>query len=314
MSNYLVTGGAGFIGSHVVEFLLKSRHNVTIFDNFSTGSLNNLSGFCGSKKLNIIKGDISNYNLLRKVMKNKNYVIHLAALVSVPESIMNPVKYNKINVTGTLKTLLAARKNNIKKFIFASSSAVYGEIGKLVVNESYNVQPISPYGLTKLIGEYYCKLFNEIYYLPTVSLRFFNVYGPRQSLSSHYASVIPKFASLMLQGKRPPIYGDGNQERDFVYVKDIVEAIKLSLNSNNANGEVFNVASGGSYTVNNIAKILNSILKTNIEPCYKKPRPGDVYYTKASISKIGKKIFYKPATSFIKGIRKTLNYYKNNLL
>lgn len=312
MSNYLITGGAGFIGSHVVAELLKRKHHVTVIDNLSSGKKENLRGHL--KEIKFIKGDITNLPLLKKAIRGHDYIIHLAALISVPESIMNPVKYNKVNVIGTLKTLLAARENNIKKFIFASSSAVYGEIGSLVVSESYNVQPVSPYGVTKLIGEYYCKLFNEIYSLPTVSLRFFNVYGPKQSLSSHYASVIPKFASLMLQRKKPPIYGDGGQERDFVYVKDIVKAIKLSLNSNNANGEVFNVASGRSYTVNSITKTLNSLLKTNIEPCYKKTRPGDVYSTKASISKIERKIFYKSTTSFAEGIKKTLNYYKKNLL
>ena len=314
MSNYLVTGGAGFIGSHLVEILLKNGHNVTVYDNLSTGNIRNLSGFCNINKLNFIKGDVSNDKLLSAAMNNKNYVVHLAALVSVPESIANPAKYNKINVTGTLKALVAAQENNVKKFIFASSSAVYGEIGNAAVNESHNTEPISPYGATKLIGEYYCKLFNDIYNLPTVGLRFFNVYGPRQSLSSDYASVIPKFASLMLKGERAPIYGDGDQERDFVYVKDLVNAIKLSLNSKKANGEVFNVGSGKIYTVNNIAKILNSILKADIAPIYNKPRPGDVYCTKASVSKIRRKLLYKSTTTFFKGIRKTLDYYKNESL
>jgi UDP-glucose 4-epimerase len=314
MSKFLVTGGAGFIGSHLVEILLRNGHNVTVYDNLSTGNIRNLSGFCNINKLNIVKGDISNDKLLSAAMKNKDYVIHLAALVSVPESIANPAKYNKINVTGTLKALVAAQENNVKKFIFASSSAVYGEVGNAAVNESHSTEPISPYGATKLIGEYYCKLFNDIYNLPTASLRFFNVYGPRQSLSSDYASVIPKFASLMLKEEGPPIYGDGDQERDFVYVKDLVKAIKLSLYSKKANGEVFNVGSGKSYTVNSITKELNNILMTDIVPIYNKPRPGDVYCTKASVSKISKKLLYKSTTTFFEGIRKTLDYYKNESL
>ncbi|MCK4518709.1 MAG: NAD-dependent epimerase/dehydratase family protein, partial [Candidatus Omnitrophica bacterium] len=199
MSNYLVTGGAGFIGSHVVENLLKRNHQVTIFDDFSTGKQENIPKFVKKTRLDVVKGSITNYKLLMKVLKGIDYVIHLAALVSVPKSIANPKKYNETNVTGTLKILLAVKENSVKKVVFASSSAVYGQIENIAIKEDCGTKPISPYGVSKLIGEYYCKLFSIIYALPTVSLRFFNVYGPRQSLAGQYASVIPKFITCMLE-------------------------------------------------------------------------------------------------------------------
>ena len=308
MSRYFVTGGAGFIGSHVVRELVKRRHEVLVFDNFSSGRRENLEDL--KKKIKIIKGDIRQYNLLKRCMKNADYVIHLAALVSVPKSVLKPVETDEINVEGTLKLLLAAKDNKVKRFVFASSSAVYGEVKDKPIKETDEKIPFSPYGLSKLMGEYYCRMFTDIYKLGTVALRYFNVYGPNQALDSQYASVIPNFIVHMLADKRPPIFGDGHQKRDFVYVKDVVRATLKAATSRQSEGKVFNVASGRNYEIIKVVKYLNSITGKDIKPKFLSPRPGDVYKTLASIGLIKKTIGFKPLTDFKKGLQETLKYYR----
>ncbi len=310
MSNYLVTGGAGFIGSHVVESLLKRKHKVTILDDFSTGKQENIPIFANKTQLDVVKGSITNYKLLMNVLKDIDYVIHLAAMVSVPKSIANPKKYNETNVTGTLKILLAAKENNVKKVVFASSSAVYGQIENTAIKENCDTKPMSPYGASKLIGEYYCKLFSNIYALPTVSLRFFNVYGPRQSLAGQYASVIPKFITCVLENESPPVCGDGGQTRDFVYIGDIVSAVLSAVRTKKAMGEVFNVASGKNYSVLSIVNYLNKLLSVKIKPVFMPPRPGDVYRTAADISKIKRILKYRAKVDFMTGLKKTITSYR----
>jgi nucleoside-diphosphate-sugar epimerase len=308
MKTVLVTGGAGFIGCHVVSELLKKKCKVTIIDNLSTGKKENLKGYF--KDIKFIKGDISNLSLLKKSFKGHDYIIHLAALVSVPESVSNPCEYHEVNVTGTFNVFEAARIAKVKKVIFASSSAVYGQIGNQPVKESNPLNPISPYGASKLLGEQYAQMFYEVYGLATVCLRFFNVYGPKQSLKSHYASVIPKFAFSMQMGLRPPIHGTGHQIRDFVYVADVARAIILSAKSNKANGLALNVASGKTHQVIDIVSNINKLLKTDIKATFTPPRPGDVLITRADINKTKRIIKYKPLVSFEEGLSKTLQYYK----
>ena len=307
MSKYVITGGAGFIGSHVVVELLKRKHHVTVIDNLSSGKMENLRGYL--KKIKFIKGDIINLPLLKKAIRGHDYIIHLAALISVPESVSNPLEYHEVNVTGTFNVLEAARLAKVKKVVFASSSAVYGQVGNQAVKENDFLKPISPYGVSKLFGEQYCQMFYEVLNLPTVSLRFFNVYGPNQSLRSHYASVIPKFISSIHRGLRPPIHGTGKQIRDFVYVTDIVQAILLSVKYKKADGLALNVALGKSYSILDIVANINKLLKANIEPAFTPPRLGDVFITKADINKIKRIIKYKPLVGFKEGLRKTLQYY-----
>jgi len=308
MSKFVVTGGAGFIGSHVVTELLRKKHQVTVVDNLSSGKKENLKGYL--KKIKFIKGDITNLPLLKKSFKGHDYIVHLAALVSVPESVSNPLEYHEVNVTGTFNVLEAARLAKTKKVIFASSSAVYGHIGNQVIKESNSIKPISPYGASKHLGEQYAQMFYEVYNLATVSLRFFNVYGPKQSLKSHYASVIPKFAFSMQRALKPPIHGTGHQIRDFVYVTDIVQAILLSVKCKKADGLALNVASGKSYQVLDIVSNINKLLKTDIKATFTPPRPGDVFITKADINRIKRIIKYKPLNNFKEGLSKTLKYYK----
>ena len=308
MSKFVVTGGAGFIGSHVVSELLKKKHQVTVIDNLSSGKKENLKVYL--KKIKFTKGDITNLPFLKKSFRGHDYVIHLAALVSLPESVSNPLEYHKVNVTGTFNVFEAARLAKVKKVVFASSSAVYGQIDNKPVKENKSLNPISPYGASKLLGEQYAQMFYEVYDLPTVSLRFFNVYGPKQSLKSHYASVIPKFAFSMQMGLRPPIYGTGKQVRDFVYVTDIAHAIILSAKCKQADGRALNVASGKNYQILDIVSNINKLLKTDIKPTFTPPRPGDVFIAKADISKTKRVIKYKPLTSFKEGLSKTLQYYK----
>jgi nucleoside-diphosphate-sugar epimerase len=308
MSKFIVIGGAGFIGCHVVSELIKRKHKVVAIDDLSSGNKANLSG--NLTKIKFIKGSITDFNLLKKAFKGCDYAIHLAALVSVPESVLDPISYHKVNVTGTFNVLEAARVSKVKKAVLASSSAAYGQMSSRPIKENRAMKPISPYGESKLINEKYAQMYYEVYKMPTVCLRFFNVYGPKQSLKSNYASVIPKFASSMQKGQRPPIHGTGRQYRDFVYVADVVNAIMLSVKSKKANGLSLNVASGKTYRVIDIVKEMNKLINTDIKPDYTPPRPGDVFATKADISLIKKTVGYKPKVNFKEGLKKTLKYYK----
>ncbi len=314
MARYLVTGGAGFIGSNLAESLVKKGHFVRVLDNFSYGKRENLkfAGGTGRIRLEIVKGDIRDKDICQKVTRGVDYILHHAALRSVPQSLENPDLYNDVNIKGTLFLLQAALKNRVKRFVFASSSAVYGNSTSFQQKEEHLPNPISPYGLTKLTGEYYCRIFSEVFGLETVCLRYFNVFGPRQSLDSEYASVIPKFISSILKNQQPPIFGNGKQLRDFVFVDNVVLANVLAAQAKNAGGGVFNIAAGESYSVLKIVAEINKITGKSIGPKFFPKRPGDAFKTRADISKAGKILKYKPCVSFKSGLQETVEYFQKN--
>lgn len=312
MSKFLVTGGAGFIGSHIVEALVRKNHFVRVLDNFSSGSKRNLEGVI--KKIELITADIRSPEACIKATGGIDFVLHQAALRSVPKSINNPQEYNAVNINGTLNMLEAALKNKVKGFVFASSSSVYGDINEFPEKENFMPLPISPYALTKLTGEHYCRFFSCHYGLPTVSLRYFNVFGPRQSLDDEYSVVIPKFITCLLKNKPPPIYGTGKQSRDFTYVDNVVQANTLAVKKTKLRGEVFNIASGKDYSILDLAKILNKIVEKNIKPIFLNPRPGDVFRTLSDLSKAKKVLRFRPKIDFLKGLNLTVEYFKKKCL
>jgi len=307
MSKIVVTGGAGFIGSHLAKKLADLKHQVIVFDNLSTGNLNNLQEI--KNKIQFVKGDIRNLALLQKTLKTADFVVHLAALPGVFLSIKEPAKVNDVNIAGALNVLIAARDNKIKRMIFASSSSVYG--GAFAVNkETQAPQPLSPYAVSKITGEYYLKNFYDLFGLPTVSLRFFNVFGPKQNPNSEYAAVIPLFIRLALQNKRPIIFGDGEQSRDFTYIDNVVDGIILAMRASKAPGESINLACGASVTVNQLIKSISRVTGKSIAPIYKSPRPGDIYRSQAYISKAKQILGIKKQISFEDGLAKTIAWYK----
>jgi UDP-glucose 4-epimerase len=283
MSRFLVTGGAGFIGSHIAETLVSLGHKVRVLDNFSSGKEKNLTAI--RNRIELIRGDIRSLKTCLKATKGIDFVSHQAALRSVPKSMVNPWEYNEVNVDGILNMLEASRQNKVKCFVFASSSSVYGDIDRFPEKESFYPELISPYALSKLAGEYYCNIFHHHYKLRCVALRYFNVFGPRQALDDEYAVVIPKFTHCILNDKQPPIYGTGKQSRDFTYVSNVVQANLLAAKSKFNRFEVFNVASGKDYTVLALVQHLNSIMGKKIKPVLLAPRPGDVFKTLADLSK-----------------------------
>jgi nucleoside-diphosphate-sugar epimerase len=309
MSRFLVTGGAGFIGSHIVERLVDKGNFVRVLDNFSSGKEENLSGV--REKIELIRADIREKHVCLKATAGIDYVLHQAALRSVPKSMFNPQEYNEVNITGTVNLLQAAVENKVKGFVFASSSSVYGEVKVFPEKESFMPGPISPYALSKLAGEYYCRLFSYHYGLPTVSLRYFNVFGPRQALDDEYAVVIPKFIHCLLKDEPPPIFGTGKQSRDFTYIDNVVEANILASQNKSFKGAVFNVASGKDYTVLNLVETLNKIMRKNIKPAFLAPRPGDVFRTLADLSQAKRKLGFRPRVDFLKGLKLTVEYFRN---
>ena len=304
---FLVTGGAGFIGSHIVDALVGNGDKVKVLDDFSSGQMENLSA--ALNKIGLIKGDIRDKGLVAKAVDGVDYVLHQAALRSVPKSLANPELYNDVNINGTLNILTAARGAKVKRVVIASSSSIYGEIEKLPEREDFLPQLISPYGLSKLAGEYYARIFSRIYGLETVSLRYFNVFGPRQSLENEYAVVIPKFISCILKDDQPPIHGDGRQTRDFTYVANVVHANIKSAVTPGIKCEVFNIACGKAYSVLDIVKYVNKILGKNISPKLGPIRAGDALHTLADISKAKKLIGFRPEIGFEEGLKKTIEYF-----
>lgn len=302
--NVIVTGGLGFIGSHLTDRLLKDGNTVTVIDDCSTGSINNLA-MKDHENLKIIKGNITKLNL-EEIFKGKDYIFHQAALASVEESIKNPIKCHEINATGTLKILQAAKKCKITKVLNASTSAVYGDNPNIPLNENETPRPLSPYAASKVSAESYCHVYTQSYGLNTVSLRYFNVFGPRQNPKSEYAAVIPRFINAILSGKKPIIYGDGNQTRDFIYVEDIVEA-NILLAESKFTGPI-NIATGESITINKLLELIEDILDVNIEPIYHSPRPGDITDSRADISLL-KSLGFKRITKLKNGLEKTIEWY-----
>lgn len=308
MATYLVTGGAGFIGSHIVDELVRRRDKVRVIDDLSSGKRENLEGV---SEIEFIEGDIRDLALLKKTLKGCDYVIHQAALRSVPKSMKNPALYDEVNVMGTLNVLSASAENGVKRVVFASSSSIYGDSTKLPQNEDQIPQPISPYAATKLAGEHYCRVFAKSYGLETVALRYFNVFGPRQSLESEYAVVIPKFITCMLKGEQPPIHGDGEQTRDFTYIDNVVDANLAAAMRDGISGEVFNVACGKGHSLLDLVRILNEIMGKEIKPRFTEPRPGDVKHTLSDITKMKKLLHFDPKIDFVLGLRKTIEYFRS---
>ncbi|NQE05948.1 hypothetical protein C5S32_08760 [ANME-1 cluster archaeon GoMg1] len=303
-----ITGGAGFIGSNIAEELSKEKDNeIIIVDDLSTGKMTNLRKFDQSTNINFVRGSITDLNLLKVVFKGVDYVFHQAAIPSVPRSIKDPIASNNANVNGTLNVLVAARDCGVKKVVYASSSSVYGDTPELPKMERMTPNPLSPYAVTKLLGEDYCNVFNDIYGLKTVSLRYFNVYGPRQDPYSDYAAVIPKFINLVSENKPPVIYGDGEQTRDFTFVKDVVKANVLAAKSD-AEG-VYNIANGNRISINELANMIMALMGNDLKSIHNAPREGDVKHSLADISEAKKNLGYEPAHSLEEGLRRTIEWF-----
>jgi len=302
----IITGGAGFIGSNIAEELSKEKDNeIIIVDDLSTGKMANLRKF--DQNINLVRGSITDLNLLKEIFKGVEYVFHQAAIPSVPRSIKYPIASNNANVNGTLNVLVAARDCDVKKVVYASSSSVYGDTPELPKRERMTPNPLSPYAVTKLLGEYYCNVFNDIYGLKTVSLRYFNVYGPRQDPYSDYAAVIPKFINRVSENKPPVIYGDGEQTRDFTFVKDVVSANILAAKSD-AEG-VYNIANGNRISINELANMIMKLIGNNLTSIHDDPREGDIKHSLADISEAKKNLGYEPGYSLEEGLRGTIEWF-----
>lgn len=312
MSKYLITGGAGFIGSNIAEHLIKEGHFARVLDNFCSGKESNLefAKGLGKDKFELIKGDIREKSTCEKACQGMDYVLHQAALRSVPKSLKEPESYNEVNIDGILYMLQAASKSKIKRFVFASSSSVYGDTNQFPEKENQYPLLISPYALSKLAGEYYCRIFSEFFNLETVCLRYFNVFGPKQSLDDEYAVVIPKFIYSFIHDEQPPIFGTGKQSRDFTYIDNVISSNLLAATTPGIKHEVFNVAIGRNNTVLQIVSSLQKIFSKKIEPKFLSPRAGDVFKSHADISKIKKVIDYKVLVDFDEGLKKTVDYFK----
>jgi len=305
---YLVTGGAGFIGSNIVEELVRRGERVRVLDNFSTGRRENLTLLL--ERVELIEGDLQDPAAVRQAVEGTDYVLHHAALPSVQRSVDDPLASNAANVTGTLNLLLAAREAGVKRVVYASSSAAYGDGPTLPKREDMLPQPKSPYAVSKLAGEHYCRVFAEVYRLETVSLRYFNVFGPRQDPASQYAAVIPLFIMSMLQSAPPAVYGDGLQSRDFTYVSNVVQANLLAAAAPGVAGRVFNVACGQQYTLLELIATLDEILGVQVPPVHTAPRPGDVRHSLADITAAQEALGYRTAVDFHEGLRRTVAWYR----
>ena len=306
----VVTGGAGFIGSNIVDRLVAEDNEVVVIDNLLTSKANNLKDVMS--RIKFVNGDIQDLDLLAREFEGIDYVLHQAALASVPRSIENPIASNQNNIDGTLNVLVAARDAGVKRVVYAASSSAYGNTPTLPKHEGMTTDPLSPYAITKLVGEQYCKVFYEIYGLETVSLRYFNVFGPRQDPNSHYAAVIPKFITAMLNDERPVIFGDGEQSRDFTYVQNNVDANLLACTAPNAAGKMFNIACGERITLNQLVEVLNDILGKDIEPLYEEERAGDVKHSLADITLARDVLGYEPEYGFREGLVKTVEWFKQH--
>jgi UDP-glucose 4-epimerase len=304
----LVTGGAGFIGSNLARYLSNSQNHVVVLDDLSTGRKENIDDLIKDGKIEFVEGSITDLDLLQNTFQNIEYVFHEAALPSVPRSIKDPFTTNQVNINGTLNVLIAAKDTSVKKVIYASSSSVYGDTPTLPKLESMIPNPLSPYAITKLTGEYYCQVFSDVFHLPTVALRYFNVYGPRQDPASEYAAVIPKFITCVMNKQPPIIYGDGEQTRDFTYIDDVIQANILAAESK-ATG-VFNAAGGRRITINELADTVMKICGTKLKITYKESRPGDIKHSLADSSKAHKAFDFSLQYDIEKGLKETIKWYQ----
>ncbi|GIV17802.1 MAG: epimerase [Armatimonadota bacterium] len=307
----LVTGGAGFIGSHIVEKLVGLGHEVIVLDDLSTGREENIAHLQDS--VTFIKGSITARALLSRLMEGVQVVFHQAALGSVPRSVEDPATTHEVNITGTFNVLLAARDAGVKRVVYAASSSAYGDTPTLPKVETMLPNPLSPYAVSKLVGEYYCQVFTRVYGLETVSLRYFNVFGPRQNPHSQYAAVIPKFITAALKGEPLTVFGDGEQSRDFTYIDNVVQANLLAMESPHAVGKVYNVACGGRYTLNELIRQLETIFGRKLEVQYLPPRAGDVKHSEASIAEAQRDLGYRVLVSFEEGLRRTVQWYREQI-
>jgi UDP-N-acetylglucosamine/UDP-N-acetyl-alpha-D-glucosaminouronate 4-epimerase len=303
----LVTGGAGFIGSHLANRLLRDGHQVRVLDNFSTGHRSNLAPLRDA--VEVVEGDIQSYERVHNAVKDCEVVFHEAALPSVPRSIQDPLTSNAVNVIGTLNILLASRDSGVRRVVFASSSSIYGSDLTLPKQEDRAPRPIAPYAVAKLASEGYCRSFSQVYALETVALRYFNVFGPRQDPHSQYAAVIPKFIIALLRGEAPVVFGDGEQSRDFTYIDNVVGANLLAASAEGVSGQTFNIACGERISLNLLLEELREILGVRTEANYLEPRPGDVPHSLADISKAEDQLGYRPSVGFTEGLRRTVEHH-----
>ena len=312
MAKFLIAGGAGFIGSSITEYLLAKGHFVRVLDNFCSGKMENLefTKGLGKTKFELMKGDIRDKAACEKACEGIDYISLQAALRSVPKSMEDPQSYNDVNINGMLTMLQAAAKKKVRRLVFASSSSVYGDTQQFPEKESHYPLLISPYALSKLAGEYYCRIFSEHFNVETVCLRYFNVFGPKQALDDEYAVVVPKFIHCLMHGEQPPIFGNGQQSRDFTFIDNVVSANVLGALTPGLKHEVLNVANGQDNSVLELVVTLNKIMGKNIQPKFLPKRAGDVFKTEADITKIKKILKYKPLVSFEEGLRKTVDYFK----
>ena len=313
-SSFLVTGGAGFIGSNLVEKILNLGYKVRVLDNFSAGKKRNIEEFLDNSSFELIEGDIRDLATCQQACDGVDYVLHQAALGSVPRSINNPRTTNDVNITGTLNMMIAARDNKVKRFIYASSSSVYGDEPNLPKIEDRIGKPLSPYAITKKVNELYARNFYELYKLPVIGLRYFNIFGEKQDCDSVYAAVIPIFIKKLLNKETPTIDGDGKQSRDFTYMENAVEAnLRACLADREALGEVFNIAYGGRVYLNDLYWKICKLLEVNIQPAYGPERSGDIKHSNADISKAKKILGYNPEYDVDRGLEKAIEWYKENL-
>ena len=303
----LVTGGAGFIGSHLAQALVEAGNKVRILDNFSTGKEENISHLLDD--IEVVRGDLRDLETVRKAVKGVEFVFHEGALPSVQKSVGDPLTTNHVNITGTLHVLMAARDEGVRRVIYAASSSAYGDSPTLPKTETMTAKPLSPYAVQKYAGEHYCRVFYDLYGLETVSLRYFNVFGPRQDPTSQYAAVIPRFITALAKGEPPTVYGDGEQTRDFTYIDNVVEANLRAARAGGAAGEVINIASGTQYSLNDVLRLLRGILRADIEAVYTDPRPGDVRHSLADISKARSLLGYAPKVTFEEGLRRSVDSF-----
>lgn len=308
MRTFLVTGGAGFIGSHIAETLVERGDKVRVLDNLSTGHLSNMDGF--RDRIEFVEGDLLDADTVADVVGGVECIFHQAALASVPRSVEQPQDTNASCVTGTLMLLDAARRAGVRRLIYAGSSSAYGDQPNSSKRETDVPAPLSPYGAAKLAGEHYCRAFTATYGFETVCIRYFNVFGPRQDPGSPYSAVIPLFITAMLQGRQPVIYGDGLQSRDFTFVTNVVHANLLAADARNIAGRMFNVANGKSTNLLTLIDVLNRLLGTNVKPHHTEPRPGDVRESLADITLARRMLVYEPLIDFEEGLRRSIDYYR----
>ncbi len=307
---YLVTGGAGFIGSHIAEALVKRGASVRVIDNFITGHRKNLAMIADN--IDFIEGDIRDYGVMLRAAEGAQVIFHQAAIPSVPRSVAEPDLNHDVNVNGTFNVLMAAREAGVRRVVYAASSSAYGDTETLPKREDATPSPLSPYAAAKLFGEYYCQVFTQVFGLETVSLRYFNVFGPRQDPSSPYSGVISKFISALLKGGVPVIYGDGEQSRDFTYIANVVDANLRAAESDQAVGQVINLGIGARVTLNQLLAELQKIIGADVSPRYEEPRAGDVRHSLADISRARELIGYHPLVGLTEGLRHTVAWYREN--